>query len=112
VISHGLWQRRFGGSPSALGATLLLDREPRTIVGIMPPGFGFPLRGPRINGEPAELWVPVAVTDAQRARRGGEYNFTALGRLRPGVTLAAGARRRRRSLPASSRPTLRRSCSS
>jgi hypothetical protein len=41
VISHGLWQRRFGGSPGALGATLLLDREPRTIVGIMPAGFRF-----------------------------------------------------------------------
>jgi len=91
VISHGLWQRRFGGSPSALGATLLLDRVPRAVVGIMPAGFQFPLRGPRINGDPAEVWVPIAVTDAQRARRGGEYNYTAIGRLRPGVTPEAAA---------------------
>jgi predicted permease len=91
VISHGLWQRRFGGSPAALGATILLDREPRTIVGIMPASFQFPLRGPRINGDPAEVWVPVAVTATQRAQRGAEYNYGVLGRLRPGVTTEAAA---------------------
>jgi len=91
VISHGLWQRRFGGSTGTLGATILLDREPRTIVGIMPASFQFPLRGPRINGDPAEVWVPAALTDAQRAQRGSEYNYGVVGRLRPGVTTEAAA---------------------
>ena len=99
VISHGLWQRRFGGAPTALGATLLVDREPRTIVGIMPAAFQFPLHGPRINGDPAELWIPAALTDKQRATRGMQYNYTVVGRLRPGATLEAATAENRTIAP-------------
>ncbi len=90
VLSHGLWQRRFGGASTVVGSTLFLDRERYTVVGVMPAGFQFPLRGPRINGESAELWEPAAWTAEQRQERGSQCNFTALGRLRPGVT-AEGA---------------------
>ena len=45
VLSHGMWQRRFGGDPHAsLGRSLTLSGEPVTIVGVMPPGFYFPSR--------------------------------------------------------------------
>ena len=91
VISHGLWQRRFGGTEGALGATLLLDRAPYTVIGIMPAGFQFPLRGPRLNGEPAEVWVPIAFTPEQRESRGQQHNHTVIGRLAPGVSLAEAA---------------------
>ena len=39
IISHGLWQRRFGASPAAIGAPLVFDGKPYTVVGIMPAGF-------------------------------------------------------------------------
>src|SRR6185503_9901621 len=39
VLSHGFWQRQFGGAASAVGSTLVLDRVPFTIVGVTPPGF-------------------------------------------------------------------------
>src|SRR5262249_7010432 len=49
VISHSLWQRRFGGDPNVLGKTVALDDEPYTIVGVMPPKFWF---------EGSEGWFP------------------------------------------------------
>lgn len=44
VISHGVWQTQFRGSPEVLGATVVVNREPMTVVGVMPEGFGFPVR--------------------------------------------------------------------
>src|SRR2546430_394130 len=41
ILSYGLWQRRFGGDPSALGRTLSLNSEPALVVGVMPAGFRF-----------------------------------------------------------------------
>src|SRR6266511_2086645 len=43
LISHALWQSRFGGSPGVLGQTVWLDKNPRTIVGVLPAGLRFPL---------------------------------------------------------------------
>jgi putative ABC transport system permease protein len=51
IISDGLWQRRFGGDPDVLGRVVLLDGEPHTIVGIMPPKFWFVRPG-------TEIWLP------------------------------------------------------
>src|SRR5262249_6165362 len=42
VISDGLWKRRFGGSPDVIGKKVRLDDDPRTIIGVMPPGFRHP----------------------------------------------------------------------
>ncbi|RPH55900.1 ABC transporter permease, partial [bacterium] len=76
VISHGLWQRRYGSDPSAIGATLRLDGEPYTIVGVAPAGFEFPQK--------RELWIPLALDLAQE-NRGGHY-LVVLGRLAGGVS--------------------------
>jgi putative ABC transport system permease protein len=87
VLSYGLWQRRYGRDPNAVGRTMTLDRRPYTIVGVMPASFQFPKRGPQINGEPAQVWTPLALTAFERGPqvRGMMYNHTVIGRLRAGV---------------------------
>jgi predicted permease len=80
VISHSLWQRRFGGADDVVGRTVNLNLEPYTIVGVMPAGFQFP------DHERWELWTPAKFTDEElssRARR----QFNVVARLAPGVTL-------------------------
>ena len=78
VLSYGLWQRRFGRDPNAVGRTMTLDRRPYTIVGIMPASFQFPKRGPQINGEPAQVWIPLALSPFERSQqaRGMMYHHT------------------------------------
>lgn len=88
ILSHGLWQRRFGSDPNILGRNLVLSGKNYTVVGVMPGGFQFP-----VQAEPVELWVPIAV-DAETpdgstpntAQRGtGIYQI--IGRLKSNVTL-------------------------
>jgi putative ABC transport system permease protein len=82
IISYGLWQRRFGGAPSALGATLTLDGGDRTVVGIMPPGFRFP-------DASTGIWSPLGNDfDLQGLASRGRHNAVVVARLKPGVALA------------------------
>lgn len=83
VLSHALWQSRYGGDPGVVGSTLRLDGIQRQIVGVMPEGFRFP-------DEKTELWLPRTVDPAHLAP--GNFNFKAVGRLRSGVSPAAAAR--------------------
>jgi putative ABC transport system permease protein len=78
VLTHGLWQRRFGADQAVLGTTVTLNGEGYTVVGVLPPGFVLP-------GREAELLVPLIVeTDARReVRRAGFLRV--LARLGPGV---------------------------
>jgi len=78
VISHGLWQRRFGADPHTLGKTIQLNGRPYTVVGIMPSDFDYPV--------PVELWVPLALSPAERFDR-SNLSLEALARLKPGVRL-------------------------
>jgi predicted permease len=80
VLSHGLWQRRFGSDGKIIGRTLTLNGESYTVVGVMPPGFQFPTRED-------QLWVPIAFTPQQAANRGRHY-LEVVARLKPGVSLA------------------------
>ncbi len=61
VVSHGFWQRRFGGAPELLGSEVELGGIKMTVIGIMPPGF----TGPFI-GFPMETWVPISLSDRLR----------------------------------------------
>jgi putative ABC transport system permease protein len=80
LLSHGTWQRRFGAAGDILGATIRVNQQPATVVGVMPPGFAFP-------SAETELWVPAAFSAAER--RGYSSHFlSSIGRLAPGVTLA------------------------
>jgi len=87
IISHSLWQRHYDGDPEVLEKAIQLDRQPYTIVGVMPAGFEFPLRGPRWNNQPADVWVPMAFTESELRVRGGGYNKSVIGRLAPGVSI-------------------------
>jgi predicted permease len=79
ILSHGLWQRRFGGRADVIGQTLTLNELPYTVVGVTPPGFAVP------EGN-AELWAPIAF-GAEAASERGSFYLSALARLKPGVTL-------------------------
>src|SRR5712664_3134275 len=84
ILSYGLWQRRFGAQPGIIGHNLQLNRQPYTVIGVMPKAFNFPLRGPQ-GSEPAELWVPMAFTATELEGWGTNYMNGVLARLRPGL---------------------------
>ena len=85
VLSHAFWQRQFGGVPDVIGRTLDLNERPRRIVGVMPPGFNYPVAVPR----PTELYVPAVFDQVERARESGRwFRYTTIARLKTGVTLA------------------------
>ncbi len=77
VLSHSLWQRRFGGDPAIIGQRLTLDYHPYTVIGVMPAHFRFP-------GREQEFWLPIAFEPEEAAGRGDHY-LNAVARLRPGV---------------------------
>jgi predicted permease len=89
ILSGGLWQRRYASNPSILGQTIQLDRQAYTVVGVMPGHFAFPRRGPRFNGEPADVWLPIAFTPRERTERGTLHANSVVGRLKKGVALSA-----------------------
>jgi putative ABC transport system permease protein len=78
VLSHGLWQRRFGGSSAILQSTILIDREPYEVIGVMPASFATAFT-------PTELWTPLNATEASLAQVSTFVQTFA--RLRPTVTV-------------------------
>ena len=87
VLSYDLWEAQLGADRSIVGRTISLDRRPYTVVGVMPPGFSFPLRGPGFNARPAAVWVPMAFTAQQLQARGNERIHSVVGRLKAGTSL-------------------------
>ena len=79
VVSHEYWQRRFGGAAAALGASLTVNGQPVTVVGVMPAGFRFMYD--------VDVWLPMR-RDGQGAGARRWHNWIMVGRLKPGVTLA------------------------
>lgn len=88
VLSDALWARKFARDPAVIGRAIHLDRRPFTIVGVMPRGFTFPNRGPKINNVPGDVYVPIAFTPFQRTAFGSNYSSSVIARLKPGVTPA------------------------
>jgi predicted permease len=82
VLSHGFWQREFGGRPDAVGESLTLNGEPFTIVGVLPERFA--IRTNELPESRAELWIPMPLEPGNRAGMGGHLNVVA--RLAPGAT--------------------------
>jgi predicted permease len=80
VLSYWLWQRRFGESPDILGKKISLNGEGYEVIGVMPASFQYPTAQ-------FELWTPLYLTKDDLSP-GLNYNFAAVGRLTPGVTVA------------------------
>ena len=82
VISHALWQRRFGADPAVVGRAVLLDGQSSTVVGVMPPSFHFP-------DNDTDIWQPAAFdADLLSENNRGSHFLNVIARLRTGVTLA------------------------
>ena len=71
IISYGLWQQLYGTDQKALGSTIRVDGNPLTVIGVAPPGLDYP--------DKAALWKPAAFSD-------GNYGWTTVARLKPGIT--------------------------
>ena len=78
VISHGLWQRRFGGDEKLVGQKLTMNGQPYTVVGVMPREFQFPAD--------REVWSPRVLRENDRQLRAATY-WNVIARLKPGVTI-------------------------
>ena len=81
MLGYGYWQRRFGGDPASSGAGIMVDGTAREIIGVLPKDFWF-------MDMAHDLVVPLRFDRAKVHLAG--YNFQAIGRLRPGVTIDAG----------------------
>lgn len=79
LLGHELWQERFGGSPQVVGMSLRADGVYWTVIGVMPPKFGFPMR--------EALWVPLPA-DPLASPRGSGPRYAVVGRLSEGTSLS------------------------
>jgi predicted permease len=90
ILSHGLWQRRFGSDPHVIGRTIQLNDRPFTIVGVMPANYS-----PIISAhfyQPADLWAPLGYDVSEPSACRSCQHLRALGRLAPGYSIdQAGA---------------------
>ena len=80
VLSHGLWESRFGGDEGVVGRTIELNEVTYEVVGVMPPGFRFL---PNVG-----VWVPLQYDETTTSR--GQHNLGVIARLSDGVALEAG----------------------
>ena len=88
VISHHVWQGTYGGDPSVVGSTLVVEGHPFTVVGVAPPGFF----GETLRSDPPDLWIPLQqepliVGEGSLLRQPVAAWLRAIGRLRPGASI-------------------------
>ena len=81
VISEGLWRRRFGADPAIVGSSIVLNAQPFTVIGIVPSTFAF------FSG--TEVYLPITYYPNNAGLTRKDHSMFVVGRLRPGVTLAA-----------------------
>ncbi|MGI8732784.1 MAG: ABC transporter permease [Pyrinomonadaceae bacterium] len=77
ILGHDLWQSRFAGNAQVVGQQVVLNNRPRTVIGVMPPGFKFP--------ENAELWVPLGLDTTMFTRT--SHGLECIARLKDGVSM-------------------------
>lgn len=92
VISHGLWQRRFGGEASALGSVLMLNDRPARIVGVLPRAFKLHMPANSGMSTDIDVWSPTGFDYRAVPRTSPNANRRIIARLLPGVSLAEAQR--------------------
>jgi putative ABC transport system permease protein len=80
LISHALWQRRFGGSPHVIGRTIPINDEPYEVIGVIPPDFYF------LPSREVGIWMPASYPASMR-RNFTWHDANIVGRVKPGVTI-------------------------
>ena len=81
MLSHGLWERRFGADPSIIGRAVRVDRENYVVAGVMPADF-------QLLGFTPQMWTPLVLRATDQTLAGRNHRFLYLfARLAPGVTL-------------------------
>jgi len=93
ILTWGAWQRLFHGDPSVIGTNLRVSGEPKTIVGVMPKAFRFPVMsvmpGQATFGstDRYEVYKPLAPDPEELTANDGDFNFLVVARLKPGVSM-------------------------
>ena len=82
LLSHSLWQRRFGSDPAVIGRALTLNGESYTVIGVMPPLVQLP----GYANQRDQLWVPIAFPPDEATQRGNHF-LEVIARMKPGMTL-------------------------
>lgn len=88
VLSHGLWQRRFGGTTAIVGQDIQVNGRPRVVAGVMPSGFALP--ADYLAERPSEAWLPERV-DPGRLGAWGNRSYQGIARLRDDASIGAVA---------------------
>ena len=83
VISHALWQRRFGGDGSIVGRKIVVNGVPSEVIGVMPPRFEYP-----VFNFKGDLWLPWPMRESARGQAAQFGSATVVGRLRAGTSYA------------------------
>ena len=79
ILTYGFWRKKFAGSPSAIGQTIILDGTPRQIIGVLPPRFQFL--------DETDLAVILPFKWDRNTTHLGNFSYEALARLKPAVTI-------------------------
>ncbi len=79
LLSHALWNRRFGGDPAIVGRKIQLNGEPFEVIGVMPPDFRYPTAS-------FEIWAPLYLPPSAIGH-GYNFGYLCVGRLKPGATV-------------------------
>lgn len=91
LLSYGYWHQKFGGASSVIGRSITVDGKPRQIIGVLPKGFHF------LDEEDAALVLPFQWDHSKTTL--GNFSYSALARLKPGVTMAQASADMARLLP-------------
>jgi predicted permease len=90
VISYSMWTNRFHRDPSVIGASLVLDRKPYQVIGVMPRNFEFPLSLGTLAG--TQVWVPLSLTTNELSEENaGFFGYQMIAHLKNGVSTQQGA---------------------
>lgn len=104
LLSHAAWVARYQSSPDVIGRTVRLDEKPYTIIGVLPKGLE--LDRSAVSGPPPPFWTPMGQF-VQDANERGNHSYNAIGRLKPGISMAQAATETDRILRGEATPDTR-----